>query len=648
MPAKRYIYTDKNIILSKRCGVSTERLRRRKYQRNGNVWVYGGSGTGKTRDYIKPNILQFNADIVTTDPKGTLIEECGHALVAAGYDVRSFNVFQFFKSMHYNPLRYVRTDADILKFVRFLVKNTKGGDGKGGASDPFWEDSECLLYTALIAYLRDWCDPSDYSLDGLLHLLSYAKAKDEDEDWKSPLDYIFEEIRLGRRPCTAEGGMAARYSEERRDYYVAPAQMMERSVLYNRTSGLVPYAEYCRLRVESERGRLGGEGFAQMLEDCGHADEAGYLEHLMSLEQTELDDISLPVNADYALRNYEAFRTAAGKTLKSIIISCNVRLAPLATRELRRLLEYDEMHLEDLGDPGKKTAIFVISEDTDDAYSFMVAMLMWQALNFCCGNALTRWGGRFPRPVNLLIDEFANIGVLVGIHKAIAVIRSRNIMLTLAIQSYYQLKKTYDEETAHIIHSCCDSKLFIGGGDEHTLKQWAEVLGKQSINTIEYSTTHGTQGSMSKQHRRIGRELMMYDEVERLDNDMCLVKIRGAHPWKDKKYSLGSHPNYKWLYDGPGAKTYFSQPFDIREYRRSLEPVVPPESEKQALEAVCDDALSDGDGMVVVVCEDGREARLPAGRAAGYGDVAHRELLEEVESGAYAGAGTQEGECDGL
>jgi type IV secretion system protein VirD4 len=641
---RNYLIQDANLILSKNCGISTKRLGF-KYQRTGNVWLYGGSGTGKTRYYMKPNILNFNSDIVCTDPKGTLIEECGHALVDAGYDVRCFDVFQFHKSMHYNPLRYVRTDAEILKFVKFLIKNTKGGDGRGGASDPFWEDSESLFYTALIAYLRDWCDPADYSLDGLLKLLSYAKAKDEDEDWKSPLDYIFDEIRLGRVPN--DGTEEDSYDESARDWASHVERMMERSVLFNRNSNLVPYDEYCKRRIESEKERAGEEAFSRRLINEGHKNEAGYLEHLKSQELAPEDDISIPVNMDYALRNYEAFKTAAGKTLKSIIISCNVRLAPLATSQLRELLTYDEIHLEDLGAPDRKTALFVVMEDTDDAYAFMVAMLMWQMMNYCCGLALTKYGGAFPRTINILFDELANLGVLVGIHKIISVIRSRNICMTVAIQSYYQLKKVYDEETAQIISACCDSKLFIGGGDEHTLKEWSERLGKQTIITYEYSVPQGLQGSASKSVRKVGRELMLPDEVARLANDECLVEIRGAYPWKDKKYVLERHPNYNWLYEKGNRRACYDKPFDIRVYRKSLEPIIPPESEKQELEFVADDSGLD-DGPVTIVDAHGNEIDVDVRNSGStFGGREYDLLINNVENGLYVmpepGRGAEDG-----
>jgi type IV secretion system protein VirD4 len=638
---RNYLIEDKNMIFSKNCGIATVRLKD-KYQRNGNVWLFGGSGTGKTRYYMLPNILQFNSDIVCTDPKGTLVEQCGYALVGAGYDVRCFDVFQFYKSMHYNPLRYVKTDADILKFVKFIIKNTKGEDGRGGASDPFWEDSESLFYTALIAYLRDWCDPTDYTLDGLLKLLSFAKAKDEDEDWKSPLDFIFEEIRLGRIPSSSDGAKDDAYREKNRDWATPKKRMMERSVLYNRTTNFVPYDEYCLLRIESEKDAMGQSAFMQWLLGKGHSDEESYLRYLKAQDFAPEDDITIPVNKDYALRNYEAFKTAAGKTLKSIIISCNVRLAPLATAELRELLTFDEMHFEDLGAPDKKTAIFAIMEDTDDAYSFMVAMLMWQMMNFCCGLALTKYGGSFPRPVNVLYDEFGNLGVLVGIHKICSVIRSRNIHMTAAIQSYYQLKKTYDEETAQIISACCDARLFIGGGDEHTLDEWSKALGKATIQTIEYSAQKGGQAHLTKSYRKVARELMLPDEIKRLPNDECLVEIRGAYPWKDKKYVLKNHPNYNWLYEKGNKRAYYQEPFDIRAWRRSPEVAGLPESSRQELEFSDEDTGLD-DSAVVIVDEQGTEQEIEIRNSPfSYGERDFEELLYRIENGLYETAGRTE------
>lgn len=377
---------DNNLIFTENYGLALHRPRfDPELDRNLNVLVVGGSGSGKTFNYVTPNICQLNANYFITDPKGTLLPAAGYLFTENGYRVKSFNTINFSESMHYNPLKYVRTDTDILSFVNCYILNTNG-EGKPG--DPFWENAEKMLYTALIALLRDWFPAEDYNLGGLLTLLSLAEAREENEDYLSPLDLIFKEIETGKRYVKAEGQQNE-------------VSVLSRSVGSKSGNGWEwQDSPYCR-RDGVRPAQTGG----------------------------------LSPDQDFALMNYKNFKVAAGKTLKSIIISCNVRLAPIATSGVRELLRYDEMELDTLGDPECKTAIFAILSDTDKTLSFLFAIMMWQCIDQLCRKALTDYGGRLPSPVHFIFDEFANIGTIPQIEETIAVTRSRNIGITIILQS---------------------------------------------------------------------------------------------------------------------------------------------------------------------------------------------------------------------
>jgi type IV secretory pathway TraG/TraD family ATPase VirD4 len=533
-------------------------------------------------------------------PKGTLIEECGAMFQEAGYKIRSFNTFELDKSDHYNPLKYVKTDVDILKFVRFLIKNTKGGDEKGSAADPFWEDAETLLLTGLIAYLRDWCNPDDYTISGLLTLLSLAEARDEDENFKSALDYLFDEIETGRTWVMDERGQTdyneqARWAELADDtgYHLVP------STLKHNTTGMRPYRVYCEKngvkeanqrarekmraikehvmsRATEDVSRTDGRTTDEVRRDAWQAylDKRGYrlqadmLNALIAQEREMPGGTGVGPDDDLALKYYRDFKTAASKTLRSILVSCNVRVAPFAVGGVRELLSFDEMDIDSLGSGERqKTVIFAIMEDTDDTLSFVLAMLMWQIVNHLCSIALTRHHGSLPAPVNILLDEFGNLGYLNGIERSIAVCRSRNIFLSPVVQDLSQIKKVYDENTMRTILACCDVKLFLGGDELETTKYFSELLGRQSITQRTFNQTRGQNANYTHNYNTLGRSLMEADEIGRMDSDRCIVKIRGFDPILDRKYRLERHPNYGLLY-GEG-NTRYTEPFDFREYRKT-------------------------------------------------------------------------------
>lgn len=377
-----------NLLFTKNYGLALKKPKfDLEHDRNLNVMVIGGSGSGKTRNYVKPNLMQLNASYFLTDPKGTSLSECGYLFRDNGYRIKVFNTIEFNKSMHYNPLKYVKTDADILSFVNCLISNTNGDKQSGG--DPFWENSERLLYTALIALLRDWFPPEDYSLDGLLTLLSMAEAKENDENFKSPLDMIFDEIETGK-------------VYERNPFYQGPS-----------TSSSYADAESDRMAISENT-----------------TDEFTWQSSLMERNNDGLSPAregGLTSDQDFALANYKMFKVAAGKTLKSIIISCNVRMAPMRIEQVRELLKYDEMNLDEMGDPGQRTAVFAIMSDTDKTFSFLHAIMMWQSIDILCRRALEKYNGKLPTMVNFIFDEFANIGTIPDIEQTIAVTRSRNI-----------------------------------------------------------------------------------------------------------------------------------------------------------------------------------------------------------------------------
>ena len=494
---------DHNIILTQGARLALDRGRfDLKTDRNHNVVVVGGSGSGKTRYYVKPNLMQLNSSYFVTDPKGTLIGEMGHLFAEAGYEIRSFNTIDFAESNRYNPLRYVRSEADVLTFVECLIKNTTGD--KDHAGDPFWENAERLLYTALVSYLLAHCPEEDRNLPGLLVLLGLAEAKEEDESYTSPLDILFAELETGKK--LVKTGEAAEEDFESRAF----------------TSG------------------TGGFSWVRTGEP-------------------------VPPEDDFSLSNYKAFKTAAGKTLKSIIISCNVRLKPLSIKEVSKLLERDEMGLDELGEEGKRTVVFASMPDTNSTFDFLFAILMWQTLDVLCNVALRRHAGHLPTHVHFILDEFANIGHVPDFERTIAVVRSRNISCSIILQSLAQLKSRYKDD-AQTIQDCCDTTLFLGGKSGETNKEISEAVGKQTVSTITFNDSRGSNSSRTRNYNRQERDLIQPSEVGRLPRDEAIVLITGAFPFKDKKYPLERHPRYRHIDPGrPGAR--HAERFGFASYR---------------------------------------------------------------------------------
>ena len=457
-----------NIILTK-----TERLMMSnrppdpKNARNKNVLVVGGSGSGKTRYFIKPNLLQMHSSYCVTDPKGQILVECGQALLKNGYRVKVFNNINFKKSMHYNPFAYLHDEKDILKLVTTLMTNTKG-EGTGG--DPFWEKSEKLLYTALIAYLHDEAPVEEQNFAALLEMLNTMQVSEEDEDYQNPVDLLFEELGI-RKPNS------------------------------------------------------------------------------------------------FAVRQYRLFKLAAGKTLKSILISCGARLAPFDVQEVRDVTMYDELELDTLGD--RKTALFLIMSDTDSTFNFLVSMIYTQLFNLLCDKADDVYGGRLPIHVRCLIDECANIGQIPNLEKLVATIRSREISACLVLQARSQLKALYKDNADTIVGNM-DSQIFLGGSEPTTLKELSETLGKETIDGFSTSDTRGNSPSYGTSFQKLGHELMSRDELAVLDGGKCILQLRGVRPFLSDKYDLTQHPNYKLTsdYDPKNA-------FDIERYlshKASLHP----------------------------------------------------------------------------
>ena len=494
---------DNNIILTKGARLALDRGRfDLKTDRNHNVVVVGGSGSGKTRYYVKPNLMQLNSSYFVTDPKGTLIGETGHLFAEAGYEIRSFNTIDFAESNRYNPLRYVRSEADVLTFVECLIKNTTGD--KDHAGDPFWENAERLLYTALVSYLLAHCPEEDRNLPGLLVLLGLAEAKEEDESYMSPLDILFAELETGKK--------------------------------------LVKTGEAAEEDFESRAFSSGAGGFSWVR--TGEP---------------------VPPEDDFSLSNYKAFKTAAGKTLKSIIISCNVRLKPLSIKEVSKLLERDEMGLDKLGEEGKRTVVFASMPDTNSTFDFLFAILMWQTLDVLCNVALRRHAGHLPTHVHFILDEFANIGHVPDFERTIAVVRSRNISCSIILQSLAQLKSRYKDD-AQTIQDCCDTTLFLGGKSGETNKEISEAVGKQTVSTITFNDSRGSNSSRTRNYNRQERDLIQPSEVGRLPRDEAIVLITGAFPFKDKKYPLERHPRYRHIDPGrPGAR--HAERFGFASYR---------------------------------------------------------------------------------
>ena len=457
-----------NIILTK-----TERLMMSnrppdpKNARNKNVLVVGGSGSGKTRFWLKPNLLQCHSSYVVTDPKGSIVVECGNALLKNGYKVRILNTINFKKSMHYNPFAYVHSEKDILKLVTTLMTNTKG-EGSGG--DPFWEKSERLLLTALIAYLHYEAPVEEQNFATLLEMLNTMQVLEDDEEYQNPVDLLFEELAK-KKPNSFAG------------------------------------------------------------------------------------------------RQYKLYKLAAGKTAKSILISCGARLAPFDIQELRDLTMYDELQLDTLGD--KKTALFLIMSDTDSTFNFLISMVYTQLFNLLCDKADDVYGGKLPIHVRCLIDECANIGQIPNLEKLVATIRSREISACLVLQARSQLKAIYKDNADTIVGNM-DSQIFLGGSEPTTLKDLSEMLGKETIDAFNTSDTRGNSPSYGTTFQKMGHELLSRDELAVLDGGKCILQLRGVRPFLSDKYDLTQHPNYKLTSDYDPKNT-----FDTEKYLNRKEKINP-------------------------------------------------------------------------
>ena len=465
---------EENIILTQ-----TERLmmngrpKNPKYARNKNVLVVGGSGSGKTRFYVKPNLMQMHSSYVVTDPKGTILLECGKLLergapkkkldkngkemrdksgkkgriIYEPYNIKVLNTINFKKSMHYNPFEYIRSEKDILKLVNTIIANTKGEGEKAG--EDFWVKAEKLYYTALIGYIYYKAPKEEQNFLTLLEMINVSEAREDDENFKNPVDLLFD-----------------------------------------------------------------------------------------ALEEIEPDH--------FALRQYKKYKLAAGKTAKSILISCGARLAPFDIKELRDLMEYDEMELDTLGD--RKTALFIIISDTDDTFNFIVAMMYTQLFNLLCDKADDVYGGRLPVHVRFLLDEFANIGLIPKFEKLIATIRSREISASIILQAQSQLKAIYKDNADTIIGNC-DTMLFLGGKEKSTLKEISEVLGKETIDLYNQSENRGRERSYGTNYQKLGKELMSQDELAVMDSGKCILQLRGVRPFLSDKFDITRHRNYRYLSD---------------------------------------------------------------------------------------------------
>ena len=453
---------ENNVLLTQ-----TERLmmsnrpKNPKYARNKNILVIGGSGSGKTRFFVKPNLMQLHSSYVVTDPKGTLILETGSLLVRAGYKVKVLNTINFKKSMHYNPFAYLRSEKDILKLTNTIIANTKG-DGEKSSED-FWVKAERLLYCALIGYIWYEAPEEEKNFITLLEMINASEAREDDEAYQSPVDLMFSR-----------------------------------------------------------------------------------------LEEKEPDH--------FAVKQYKKYKLAAGKTAKSILISCGARLAPFDIAELRELMSYDEMELDTIGD--RKTALFVIISDTDDTFNFVVAIMYSQLFNLLCDKADDVYNGRLPVHVRCLLDEFANIGQIPKFDKLIATIRSREISASIILQSQSQLKTIY-KDAADTITGNCDCTLFLGGKEKSTLKEISEVLGKETIDLYNTSETRSNNNSYGLNYQKTGKELMSQDEIAVMDGAKCILQLRGVRPFLSNKYDITKHPKYRQLSDYDKRNT-----FDIEKYRK--------------------------------------------------------------------------------
>lgn len=448
-----------NVILSQSERLTmSSRPKNPKYARNKNVLIVGGSGSGKTRFWLKPNLLQMHSSYVVTDPKGSIINECGYALLKSGYRIKIFNTINFHKSMHYNPFAYIHDEKDILKLVTTLITNTKG-EGKSG--DEFWEKSEKLLYSALIGYIHYEAPEEEQTFSTLLEMLNSMEVREDDEEFKNAVDLMFDE-----------------------------------------------------------------------------------------LEEKDPDH--------FAVRQYKKYKLAAGKTAKSILVSCGARLAPFDIKELREITDYDELELDTLGD--QKTALFLIMSDTDATFNFLISMVYTQMFNLLCEKADDVYGGRLPVHVRCLIDEAANIGQIPNLEKLVATIRSREISACLVLQAKSQLKAIYKDNADTIIGNM-DSQIFLGGSEKSTLKDLNEILGKETIDMYNTGESRGQSQSYNMNYQKLGHDLMSMDQLAVMDGSKCIVQVRGVRPFFSDKYDLTQHPNYKLTADYD--KKYW---FDIEKF----------------------------------------------------------------------------------
>ena len=463
---------ENNVLLTQ-----TERLtmnsrpKQPKYARNKNILVIGGSGSGKTRFFVKPNLMQMHSSYVVTDPKGTVLLECGKLLQQkGGYRIKVLNTINFKKSMKYNPFAYLRSEKDILKLVNTIIANTKGDGEKSG--EDFWVKAEKLYYTALIGYIWYEAPEEEKNFTTLLEMINASEAREDDEDFQNPVDLMFE-------------------------------------------------------RLEEK--------------DPEH----------------------------FAVKQYKKYKLAAGKTAKSILISCGARLAPFDIKELRDLMETDEMELDTIGD--RKTALFVIISDTDDTFNFVVSILYTQLFNLLCDKADDEYGGRLPVHVRCLLDEFANIGQIPKFEKLIATIRSREISASIILQSQSQLKAIYKDNADTIVGNC-DTTLFLGGKEKTTLKEISEILGKETIDSFNTSETRGRELSHGLNYQKLGKELMTQDEIAVMDGGKCILQLRGVRPFFSDKFDITKHPNYKYLSDADKKNT-----FDMEKHLRRRPAIVKPD-----------------------------------------------------------------------
>ena len=441
-----------------------------KYARNKNILVIGGSGSGKTRFFVKPSLMQMHSSYVVTDPKGTVLIECGKLLQRGGYRIKVLNTINFKKSMNYNPFAYLRSEKDILKLVNTIIANTKGDGEKSG--EDFWVKAEKLYYTALIGYIWYEAPDEEKNFTTLLEMINASEAREDDEDFQNPVDLMFE-------------------------------------------------------RLEEK--------------DPEH----------------------------FAVKQYKKYKLAAGKTAKSILISCGARLAPFDIKELRELMETDEMELDTIGD--RKTALFVIISDTDDTFNFVVSILYTQLFNLLCDKADDVYGGRLPVHVRCLLDEFANIGQIPKFEKLIATIRSREISASIILQSQSQLKAIYKDNADTIVGNC-DTTLFLGGKEKTTLKEISEILGKETIDSFNTSETRGRELSHGLNYQKLGKELMTQDEIAVMDGGKCILQLRGVRPFFSDKFDITKHPKYKYLSDADPKNA-----FDMEKHLRRRPAIVKPD-----------------------------------------------------------------------